>query len=295
MILTFDVGGTFIKWGLVDDNKIIQKGKVPTPQDTFENFLDAIQSVLSQFERETLEGLAFSLPGTMDKSAGLIHIGGALRYNDHRYFVKEVSEKFRLAVTMENDANAAALAEIEFGHLKDSKNGLVIVVGTGIGGAFVHDGEILRGSHGYGGEISIMPIGNVFEEGVGCIFGEQAGMRPFIAKVQKELNDSTLTGESFMELVSQGHQEACRLLSDYMKVFTQAIFTLQIVYDPDHIVIGGGISANETYMAYLKNHVETFYQSLPLKVNYASIDACTFHNDSNLMGALVSYYRQRGM
>lgn len=291
MILSFDVGGTFIKWGLVKDFQIIEKGKVPTPMDSFEVFLETIKPIVSKYEPEAL---AFSLPGTMNPEKTQIFIGGAIRYNDFRFFPKEVSEYFGVPVTMENDANAAALAEIELGHLKNSTNGLVIVVGTGLGGVYVHNGEIIRGSHGYGGEISFLTSKNLYENAfMTSIVGEQLGMRPFIAHCKEVLKIDDLTGESFMSLVDDGNKEAASLLEEYMKIFAHLIYTLQIVYDPDTIVIGGGVSSNITYMNYLKKHVSEVLGFIPLQVPFASIEACTYYNDSNIMGAVVSYYRQR--
>ena len=291
MILSFDVGGSFIKWGLVDHYQIIEKGKIPTPQDCFESFLKAIEPIVSKFNPEAL---AFSLPGTMNPEKTQIFIGGAIRYNDFRFFPKEVSEYFNLPVTMENDANAAALAEIELGHLKNSMNGVVIVVGTGLGGVYVHNGEIIRGSHGYGGEISFLTSKNLYTNPfMSSIVGEQLGMRPFIARCKEVLNIDDLTGESFMDLVDQGNNEAISLLNEYMQLFGHLIYTLQIVYDPDTIVIGGGVSSNPTYMEYLKKHVSEVLGFIPLQVPFASIETCTYYNDSNMMGAVVSYYRQR--
>ena len=291
MILSFDVGGTFIKWALMDNYKIIEKGKVPTPYDSFETFIKTIEPIVKSYE---VKALAFSLPGTMNKEKTQIYIGGALRYNDFREFPKEVSEYFNLPVTMENDANSAALAEVELGHLKNSENGFVIVIGTGLGGVYVHNGEIIRGSHGYGGEITFLAHKNLYQNPfMESIVGEHLGMSRFLNKAKVELNLDELTGEKFMEMVDHGNQKAISLLDNYMELFGHLIYTLQIVYDPDHIVIGGGISANETYMNCLLKHVQEVFDFCPLKMEYAKIVPCTFYNDSNLMGAVVSYHRQR--
>lgn len=295
MILAFDVGGTFIKWALLKQYSIVSQGKVFTPQDTFENFLKSIESIVDKFDKQDIEGLAFSLPGTMNKKEGQILIGGALRYNDYRYFVREVSNYFNLPVSMENDANSAALAEIKLGHLKDSENGLMIVIGTSVGAVYVHHGEIIRGSHGYGGEISFIPTKDIkttpFKN---AILGNEIGMKPFIAKAQKELNKKDLTGETFMQLVENNNNYAIKLLEEYMDVFAQTLFTLQIVYDPDHIVIGGGISENKMYMFYLKNAVQKYFSYCPVPMPYAEIVPSTFYNNSNLIGAVVSFYQQLG-
>ncbi|MBQ0064728.1 MAG: ROK family protein [Firmicutes bacterium] len=144
-ILSFDVGGTFIKWALFDEYEIIQKGKVETPQTSFEEYLNALKSVVDAFPN--VEGLAFSLPGTIDKKTGYMVQGGSLHYNDNRYYVKEVEEFFHLPVSIENDSKSAAICEHEMGALKGIENGAVIVLGTGLGCTFVLNGQIYNGTH----------------------------------------------------------------------------------------------------------------------------------------------------
>ena len=291
MMLSFDVGGTFIKWAYVDAYNIIEKGKIPTPQDSFESFLNAIEPLVKKFK---VEGLAFSLPGTMNKEKTQIFIGGALSYNNFREFPKEVSNYFKLPVTMDNDANCAALAEIELGHLKNSENGVVIVIGTGVGCVYVHNGEILRGSHGYGGEISIFPTKDLFENSfMDCVFEGSCGLRAFLYKAGIVLNISNLTGEMFIKLVEQGNEVACKLLEEYMKQFGNMVFRLQVVYDPDCMVIGGGISQNKVFMEWFVKYAQEAFSKCPVPVEFAKIVPSTFYNDANIIGALVSYHRQR--
>ncbi len=290
MILVFDVGGTFIKWALTNNDEIIEKGKVETPKDTFENFLKAIEPIVKKYDQ--LEALAFSLPGVMNQLAGIIHIGGAIRYLDGRHFTKEVGDYFNLPVTIENDCNAACLAEVEMGHLKGVDHGLVIVVGNGIGSAYVYKGQVLRGAHGYGGENSFLPTEKMTTFNFSTIFGEVCGMSPFLRKASEVLNIPNLDGIQLMQLVEDQNKQAVAMIDDYMATFANMIYILQIAYDPAVTVIGGGISANPLYMELLSNKVETLFKTVPVPMPYGKVVAGTYYNDSNLIGALVSYHRQ---
>ena len=94
-----------------------------------------------------------------------------------------------------------------------------------------------------------------------------------------------------MKLVKEGDPKANDLLDEYMDQFTNVLFTLQMVLDPQRFVIGGGISADDLFIQRMQEKYEEIYQMFGINVQHADIVACRFHNTSNLMGALVNYYR----
>lgn len=155
-ILTFDVGGTLIKYALMDQTgTMLAQGKVPTPMESQEAFLNVIEEVASQWMAQ-LEGIALSLPGTIDSESGWIFQGGSLRYHSQTNLKEIMEERFHLPVEIENDARCAALAEVCAGNMKDITNGIVLVFGTGIGGCFILNNEIYKGSHLFSGEVSAL-------------------------------------------------------------------------------------------------------------------------------------------
>lgn len=289
MILAFDVGGTFIKWGVMDELRILQKGKVKTPSESFEEFIDVIDKVVCKIGYSELEGLAFSMPGTIDKKNGIIIQGGSLRYNNKRYFKKEMNEYFKLPISLENDARCAAITEVNLGNLKGVKNGIVLVVGTGIGGALIKNGEVHLGSHGYSGEFSLILTNDFKKYGMNAFLGNQTGMKAFIQEVRKEFNDYSITGESFIKMIKNDNKKAVILFNKYASIFAQQLFNLQMIFDPERIVIGGGISEESLYINFIKTKFEEIFSSLPINIRHADIKPCKYANDSNLMGAYLNF------
>lgn len=143
-IAVFDVGGTFIKYSLMIDDVMASQGKVPTPRDSQEHFLETIESVLRDMQQ--VEGIAFSLPGVIDVNKKYIHAGGSLTYNNHTD-IKVWEDRFHLPIEVENDARCAAIAELEAGHMQGIQQGLVLTFGTGVGGGIIINGDIYKGSH----------------------------------------------------------------------------------------------------------------------------------------------------
>ena len=290
-ILTFDVGGTFIKWALLNDFAIAEKGKVPTPKTNFEDYLAALRGIVSKFDN--LEGLAFSLPGTIDKKSGMIIQGGALEYNHGREYKKEIEAYFNLPVSLENDSKCAVICEHEMGALKGIDNGAVIVLGTGLGCSFILNGQLYDGTYNRAGEISILLEGDFFKEGFGALLAPRCSSVSMINIAKEVLGDSTLDGIRFMELVAQGNEKANEVLDGCLNVLAKAIFNIQIINDLERVVSGGGISDNELYMRRLKETLTGYYDAFPFPIPRADIYKAQGGNDANIMGAAITFYKER--
>ncbi|MDO4467240.1 MAG: ROK family protein [Bacillota bacterium] len=289
-IVTFDVGGTFIKWALMEDLAIVEKGKVPTPRTNFEDYLEALKSVVEKFE--DIEGLAFSLPGTIDKKNGFIVQGGALEYNHGREYQKEVEAYFGLPISLENDSKSAAICEHEMGALKGIDNGAVIVIGTGLGCTFILNGQVHHGANNSAGEISILLAGDIFKEKFGAFLAEKCSSVSMIRIAKEVLQDETLDGIKFMNLVQEGNEKANEVLDICLSELAKAIFNIQIINDLERVVIGGGISDNELYMERLKEKLTSYYEAFPFPIPRAQIYKAQGGNDANLLGAAITFYKE---
>ena len=291
-ILCFDVGGTFIKYALAGETgDFYYSGKIPTPLDSFENFINSIEPIVDKYKSQ-ISGLAFSIPGTIDVEKGYVYQGGSLRYNDKRDFVKDIETRFNFPTTVENDARCAALAEVWKGNLKNVKDALVMVFGTGIGGAIVKDGKIHRGHHLYAGEFSvIMAKGKEKYE----FLGNQGGIPRFVERVSKQLGDESLTGEEVFNLISKNNLIATKAFEEYLENLAYQIFNLQMIYDPELVLIGGGVSANKVFMDGLNEAVENFYKKIPIPIRHSILEVCKFHNKSNLLGAIYHFLKQKNI
>ena len=179
MYLVFDVGGTFIKYALMDQKgKIYEKYKVPTPfqdgkvddngdeitpytvktEDGIAAFLEQIDIIYGKYSKEyQITGIAMSLPGQVNVNQGIVYGGGSLPYLDRVPLGNLISRRCgNVPVALENDAKCAALAEVWIGNAKDCKDACVLVFGTGIGGGIIIDRKVRHGVGMIAGERSFL-------------------------------------------------------------------------------------------------------------------------------------------
>lgn len=155
-VMVFDVGGTEIKYSVMDEQmNRFDAGSVPTPQDTQEHFLDTIYALYAPHKDE-VAGIAMALPGFVDANTGYVSNGGALLYNTGTQVGQLVRERCGCRVTLENDGKAAAIAELRAGALQGCCNAAVFIIGTGVGGGIIANGQLVRGVHFTAGEYSFV-------------------------------------------------------------------------------------------------------------------------------------------
>ena len=136
MFLGIDIGGTFIKYGLVDEEgNITQKDKVPTPLEK-DPFIETLVKIISQFSNESVEGIGISMPGVI-REDGFLITAGAIRSIYQINLIDILHQYTDLPITVDNDGNSVAIAEKWLGNAQDLSNYICMVLGTGIGGGFV--------------------------------------------------------------------------------------------------------------------------------------------------------------
>jgi len=294
-ILSLDVGGTFIKWGVMNESvEILKQGKVVTPRTCLDDFLNSIKKIVELNQEFSIVGLSFSLPGTMDSSTGDITHGGSLRYLDGINFYDLLQNSFPMNIHVANDARCAALAEMQFGNLGNVKNGLAFILGTGVGGAIIINGEIYSGSNLYAGEFSLMVSSNL-ENGRRQFLGDELSVPSLVEKVKQQLNLEKLTGESMMEIVKSGNSEANKIYGEYINCVVNSLISLQFIFSPEKIVLGGGISQDDYFIESIIQNYAIFFKTIPLPkgLKHAEITRYRFANDANLIGAFINYQTKK--
>lgn len=135
--LVFDIGGTNLKYALIDEkNNLHYKGLKPTVSEDLPSFLDEIYNICDQYQ-EKYSGIAISCPGKVDVQNKTIYHGGALPFLDGLNIQEKIGQRYHVPVGVENDGKCAALAEQQYGVLRETKNGAVLVLGTGVGGGII--------------------------------------------------------------------------------------------------------------------------------------------------------------
>ena len=281
-ILVIDVGGTFIKYAVMNESaEIFQRGKIPTPQDSRADFVKAIQDIFNTVE---VEGIAFSLPGIIDSERGICITSGALGYNNDFNIVEELERVFGVKVTIENDAKCAGLAEAKIGSLADISDGFVMVFGTGVGGAFIKNHEVIRGKHFSAGEISF----SIFN---GKAFYNFCGVPALLKSYAqiKNLSIEEITGEKFFNSVAAKEKDALTCLDKFARQIAVQIFNIQMLLDVEKFAIGGGISAQEVFIDSIRESLNKVYSECEVDFPRVEIVPCKFRNDANLIGALYRW------
>lgn len=292
-ILVLDVGGTFIKYAVMNENvEILEKGKVPTPMDTLEHFVDIIGELFDKYKDE-IEGIAMSLPGRMDSNRGYLYSGGALQYNCNKNIVEILHKRCPVPITIENDGKCAALAEAWIGNLKDCDDGIVVILGTGIGGGIIKDKKLHKGKHFMAGEFSmVFSDSKELNSDIKQFWAGKNGVPVICAAVAeiKKLPLEAVDGYKVFEYVKSGDEEVLDILNRFCSKLVTQLYNLQYIYDPEKIAIGGGVSQQSSLIECIQKHVEIEAEKLgPFLMEKPKVVPCKFFNDSNLIGALYNY------
>ncbi len=289
-ILVIDVGGTFIKYAVMTEQaEILSRGKIPTPMSGREQFLSAISELYNSVE---VEGIALSLPGVIDAERGICITSGALGYNTGCNVVEELEKICGVKVTVENDAKCAALAEARIGSLADVSDGFVMIFGTGVGGAFIKNHEVHRGKHFSAGEISFT-FDTALDNDEANIFGSLCSTRGLIKSYAqiKNLSTDEITGEKFFEAVTGNETVALECLDRFARQIAAKIFDIQMLLDVEKFAIGGGISAQESFISAIRSNLDKVYDNSIIKFSKVDVVPCKFLNDANLIGALFRWLK----
>lgn len=293
-ILSVDIGGTFIKYAVMDeDSGMYEKGKIPTPQNGREALIETIGTLFDEHNAEgKLEGIAISMPGIIDAKNGYVSMGGALAYNNDFYLRNALHGRCPSArITVCNDAKCAAQAEASIGALKDVRDGVVLIFGTMVGGGIVLNHRVRQGNHFAAGEVSYILSDRDADPDYDTVWGKRCGT-PALCRMfaeRKEIDVKEVDGVRVFKAVNAQDPNGIAALTEFTKNVAVQIFNMQTILDIDRFAIGGGISEQPIFIAYIKRHLEQMYAKSPYFVPHAEVVACKYGNDANLIGALQIY------
>ena len=300
MILAIDIGGTFIKFGLVDnDFRISNQSKVQTPS-SLDNFWITLESIISSFEND-ISGIAIACPGEINSKRGFVFKGGLIPYLTAIPLGTRLSKIFKLPVKVINDADAAALAEARYGSLQDLDCGAALVLGTGVGLGLVSQGSLLSplsitqylrapSPQSMGQTVLPFQLG-LFKHALFSLVDNKGSAVGFVHEASQILGLEQDDGLAVFSALDENHSEQLNcLFKDYCHEIAVLILNLQSFFKLDRVVIGGGISSQNSLIEGIVNaYEELFNEKSELGFEPITIQACHFHNDSNLLGA-ASYF-----
>lgn len=291
--ISIDIGGTAIKYGLIDENEnILEKYEIETnAQKGGEHILNEVVKIVENFVKENqndkIMGVCISTAGVVDTKKGSIYHASDLIPNYIGInFKNTIKEKFSLPCQVENDVNCAGLAEYKSGASKDSSVCLTLTIGTGIGGCGIVDGKIIHGANGSAFEVGYMNIrDDKFEN-----LGSAKVLVEKVAKEKKE-NISLWNGKKVFENAKKGDEICIKAIDEMCDVLGLGIANLSYMLNPDTVVLGGGIMAQEEY---LKKRIEEKI-SLYLEKRFFDKMTLKFAKHQNQAGILGAYYNFRDL
>ncbi len=243
-----DLGGT--KTELIvcteEPTKVIHRLRVPTCKDSYRQLLDQLVELVNSAKEycDVPPAIGLGAPGFVYPKTGGIGSSN-IQCLSYKPLQEDLSRKLELPVRVANDANCFALSEALFGAGKGTRMVIGVILGTGMGGGMVHDGQIWSGSQGITGEwghISLDVHGPI------CYCGRRGCQELYLSgtgiqRMHREKTGNTLSVPEIHDAWENDTESAAgetfELFLDY---FGQAIANLVMCLDPDVIVLGGGVS-----------------------------------------------------
>lgn len=304
-----DLGGTFIKYGLVDDSgNILKKGMLPTNAEkgSRDIVIEQISCAVKDAWDDNIEGIGIGTPGVVDNNGAVFESPNLPQW--HNFNVKEVFEKrFNKNVVVENDANSITWGEYLFGAGKGTRTIVCLTLGTGLGGGVVINGKLLRGSIYSAAELGHMPVnykGRKCGCGArGCIeayVGRDYIIKSAIRKI-KMGKKSILTemvrnlSELTPRIISDAYQKGDKLAEEVWIEMATALgaFLAGLVnmLNPDRIILAGGIAqAGEILFQTVRKTIQE--RSMKVLSQTVEVVPAGLGNDAGIVSGAALVFQQ---
>lgn len=302
-----DLGGTFIKCGILDEyGNIIIKNQIPTKKDRphpeiIKDMAENIKNIAieSNINFNDIKAIGIGAPGTVNSKTGLIYYSNNIAWKNVP-LGEELSIITKTPVFVTNDANAAALGECFKGAGSKFSDMVMITLGTGVGGGIVIDGKLFEGNKSAGAEIGHMVLKT---NGAKCTCGRRgcfeayASATALIRETEKEMKkhpESLLykfapngvpDGKTPFDALDAGDKVAKKVINKYITYLAEGIANIINLFRPQAIVVGGGVCAQgESLLKPLRRKVNKLIYG-GNKYAPVKIISATLGNDAGLIGA----------
>jgi len=279
LAIGIDIGGTGTKFGIVDRNgNVLFSGDLSTKKHkVVETFIDELHDVLIPLIKNAggagrIKGIGVGAPNG-NFYTGTIEYAPNLPWKGVIPLAKLIEDKFKLPVTLTNDANAAAIGEMMYGAAQGMKDFIMITLGTGVGSGIVANGHLIYGHDGFAGELGhtiVIPDGRLHEgtgkhgslESYASATGvtltaletlEKSKEKSLLRAVPKEKMDS----KAVFEAAIQGDKLALEIFEYTGKILGLALANAVMFSSPEAIVLFGGLTkAGDLILKPTRTHME---------------------------------------
>lgn len=307
MNIGIDFGGTTISAGIVENGKVLYKDTIDTHSErTYEEILTDIINLVEKLTNKDsslkVEKVGMAVPGTIDSELGKVIYSCNFSF-ENKLIKKDLQDKLKLPVFIENDANCAALGESCYGGAKNKKDSITLTLGTGIGAGIIINNKIHKGFNSTAGEIGHMVIE---QDGLLCTCGRKGCWETFAStralvrqtreaaknnpdsKINQVVNNNIklVDGRTLFKAMDLNDKTAEEVFNKYISYLASGITNIINIFAPEIILIGGGISnEGERLLAPLR---EIVYKDVYCKyVDQTEIARTQLGSDSGIIGASV--------
>ncbi len=298
MRIGVDVGGSHIGLGLVNkDGKLVLKAekdydKIQEDMSNIvlETIIELINKIIdnNDVKKEEIESIGIAFPGTVSETT-VIKAENLGIYDFE--VVKKLKKHFDVPIHLENDAKCAAIAEKEFGSLKNYEDAIFLIIGTGVGGAVYLNGKLLRPKRYSGFEVGHTVIN---KDGIKCSCGRRgcfevySSMRRLKEKISKEFNLNTIDGIKIREFIEKNkdNKKLNEILDEYTQNLEIGIANLINIFEPQAISIGGSFGHYDMLLKRLQDKINEKTE-LYNKEQIPKIVIAELKNDAGMIGAAM--------
>ena len=306
-----DLGGTNIAAGVIDSEynliakEVIATNAAADPLTTQKRMCELAKKTAKSagIPFEQISSIGVGVPGTANQKTGIVEFACNVGFINEPV-VKNMSALLKKPVFIENDANAAALAEFVCTADKKCKNLVLVTLGTGVGGGVVIDGKLFRGSNFAGAELGHIVIKKDGRE-CGCkrkgcfeTYASATGLvnttKEFMIKDQSsklwEISGGLdgVDGKTAFDAMRLNDKTATAVINQYINDLSCGITNIVNIFQPDILCIGGGISAEgETLLKPLREKV-ALEQYARYSDKKTFIKKASLSNDAGIIGAALS-------
>jgi len=286
-----DIGGTSVKYGLVDEDGIVSnKASFKTKDTDQEGLLNDLVAAVEKIKSvdANIIGIGVSMPGVVQANGFLTTSGAVTCFTGIN--LKELLEaKTGLPTKVENDANAAAVAEKWIGSAQGIHDYLSLVLGTGVGGALVINDQIYRGAHARSGEFGWMIVeDDDIDVEMGTLNFRGATVIGLIRRYNQFSEQPVDDARLIFKRADAGEALANNILKSYYHSLAKGIINLEVAFDPAVVIIGGGISANTEFIDNLNKTIEEvkkIHNSIK-NLDLPPVKSAKLKNDAGMIGAV---------
>lgn len=276
--LAFDIGGTTIKYSLIDSElNLSRHAKVDTKHNVDNHILKTLKEVTKEVAEDVeLAGIGVSTAGIVAEDGSIQFAGPTIPNYINTPLKSALIDQSGLPVSVVNDVDAALLGEAYAGNIH-SEDIYCVALGTGIGGAHFNQGKLVGGAHGKGNSIGY----TMFDPKTGTNYEQRAST----LTLESQLQDYNISVIDAFEKVKANQAPYITIIKDWAMEVAKGLAEIIVLFDPEYMIIGGAVSAQGDYLIALLD--DALAVLLPKDFNQTTLRIAEQGNNAQLIGAIV--------